>query len=83
MHPDNQGKGIGTALIKHGLAKADELGFDVFVVAFAAGFKAYRNAGFKLLSSFVQDATRVGGNDHYAVEFMEYVASKRDGRTGD
>lgn len=77
VHPDNQGKGIGTALIKHGLAKAEELGFDVFVVAFAAGFKVYRNTGFQYLSSIIQDATRVGGNDHYAIEFMEYVVSKR------
>lgn len=76
VHPENQGKGVGTALLKHGIQKAEELGLDIFVLAFISGFKVYKNVGFKVLDSIVQDATRFGGNDNYAVELMEYVVNK-------
>ncbi|KUI65965.1 hypothetical protein VM1G_02388 [Cytospora mali] len=72
VHPENQGKGVGTALLKHGIEKAQELGIDIFVLAFVGGFRAYNNAGFITLDSLVQDATAYGGNDNYAVQFMEY-----------
>lgn len=45
-------------------------------MAFVGGFKLYENAGFKVLESIVQDATRFGGNDYYAVRFMELEVNK-------
>lgn len=77
VHPDNQGKGVGTALLEHGIQKAKELGMDIFVLAFVGGFRAYKNMGFTTLGSLVQDATAYGGNDHYAVKFMEYEVGKK------
>ncbi|KAF3763309.1 acyl-CoA N-acyltransferase [Cryphonectria parasitica EP155] len=76
VHPDNQGKGIGSALVKHGIQKARELGIDVFVLAFASGFKVYTNAGFDVLETFDQDATKVGGTEHYIVRLMELRVKK-------
>lgn len=77
VHPDNQGKGVGTALLRHGIQKAEELGMDIFVLAFVGGFRAYKNTGFITLGSIVQDATAYGGNDHYAVQFMEYEVGQK------
>ncbi|KUI59146.1 hypothetical protein VP1G_06410 [Cytospora mali] len=78
VHPENQGKGVGTALLKHGIAKAQEIGIDIFVLAFVEGFRAYNNVGFITMDSLVQDATAYGGNDNYAVQFMEYRVGKKE-----
>lgn len=78
VHPEHQGKGVGTALLRHGIQKAGELGIDIFVLAFVGGFRAYKNVGFTMLESVVQDATAYGGNDYYAVQFMEYVVGRKD-----
>lgn len=77
VHPENQGKGAGLALLKHGILKAQELGLDIFVMAFVGGFGIYKRMGFTLLDSLVQDATPFGGNDNYAVQFMELVISEK------
>lgn len=76
VHPENQGKGAGLALLKHGIQKAQELGLDIFVMAFVGGFGIYKRMSFKLLDSLVQDATPFGGNDNYAVQFLELQAEK-------
>ncbi|KXH51148.1 acetyltransferase [Colletotrichum nymphaeae SA-01] len=41
VHPDNQGKGIGTALVKSGISQAKELGLDIFIHAMEAGVGLY------------------------------------------
>lgn len=76
VHPNYQRKGIGTALIKHGIKKAREIGIDIFVLALEGGFKAYENTGFRLLESIVQDATRVGGSKRYSIQFMDFIVNK-------
>lgn len=76
VHPDFQRRGIGTALIRHGIKKAQELSIDIFVMALEGGFKAYENTGFRLLESIVQDATRIGGSDRYPVQFMDFMVNK-------
>lgn len=52
------------------------MGLDIFVMAFVGGFKLYENAGFRILDSIVQDATKFGGDDNYAVRFLELEASR-------
>lgn len=47
-------------------------------MAVVGGFRVYENQGFMMLHSIVQDATAYGGNDNYAIRFMEY----RVGREG-
>lgn len=76
VHPENQGKGAGLALLRHGIQKAQELGLDIFVLAFVGGFGIYKRMNFKLLDSLVQDATTFGGNANYAVQFLELPAEK-------
>lgn len=76
VHPDNQGKGAGLALLKHGIQKAQELGLDIFVMAFVGGFGIYKRMDFRLLDSLVQDATPFGGNANYAVQFLELPVEK-------
>ncbi|CAN8097321.1 unnamed protein product [Discula destructiva] len=77
VHPENQGKGAGLALLKHGIQEAQELGLDIYVMALAGGFGIYDRMGFKLLDSLVQDATPFGGNENYAVRFMEYTVNEK------
>lgn len=72
VHPSNQKKGVGLALVKHGIEQARSLGLDVFLLACSSGFRMYEKAGFKELDRIVQDATRVGGTSHYEVRFMVY-----------
>lgn len=76
VHPDEQGKGVGSALLEHGIRKAQELRLDIFVLSFVGGFKIYEHRGFKLLDSMVQDATPYGGNSQYAVQYMELEAKR-------
>lgn len=76
VHPENQGKGAGLSLLKHGIQKAQELGLDVFVMAFVGGFGIYKRMDFRLLDSLVQDATPFGGNANYAVKFLELPVQK-------
>lgn len=77
VHPEEQGRGVGSALVRHGITKARELGIDIFVTAFVGGFGLYERLGFTLLDSIVQDATPYGGNDDYAVRFLEMETSKQ------
>lgn len=48
------------------------MNMDIFVLAMAGGFRIYKRMGFKLMETVVQDATRYGGNDNYAFQFLEY-----------
>lgn len=72
VHPEHQGKGVGTALLKYGIEKAKEMNMDIFVLAMVGGFRIYTRMGFELMETVVQDATRYGGNDNYTFHFMEY-----------
>lgn len=76
VHPENQGKGAGLALLEHGIQKAQELSLDIFVMAFVGGFGIYKRMNFRLLDHLVQDATPFGGNANYAVQFLELPAKK-------
>ncbi|KAK1708219.1 acetyltransferase [Colletotrichum acutatum] len=55
VHPDNQGKGIGTALVKSGILIAKELGLDIFIHAMEAGVDLYKRLGFVIETEFLQD----------------------------
>ncbi|POS73480.1 acetyltransferase [Diaporthe helianthi] len=78
VHPENQGRGVGKALLKHGIEKAREMNMDIFVLGMAAGFQIYKRMGFTVMEKVVQDATRYGGNDNYAFQFLEYEIRKGD-----
>ncbi|KAK0378525.1 acetyltransferase [Colletotrichum limetticola] len=62
VHPDNQGKGIGTALVKSGISKAKELCLDIFIHAMEDGVDLYKRLGFVIGTEFLQDDTKYGGN---------------------
>ncbi|KAF9731296.1 hypothetical protein PMIN06_010782 [Paraphaeosphaeria minitans] len=72
VHPSNQKKGVGLALVKHGIEQARSLGLDIFLLACSGGFRMYEKAGFKEVDRIIQDATRIGGTNHYEVRFMVY-----------
>jgi predicted N-acetyltransferase YhbS len=76
VHPDNQGKGIASALVQSGIRQAEQLGLDIFVLAFRAGFGVYKRLGFRMERELIQDDTIYGGEGDYPVRFMIYEHSK-------
>ncbi|GJC89475.1 hypothetical protein ColLi_12313 [Colletotrichum liriopes] len=72
VHPDNQGKGIGTALVQSGMRQAEEMGLDVFVHAMQAGVGVYKRLGFSIEKEFLQDDTSYGGKGDVYTALMVY-----------
>ncbi|KZL66174.1 GCN5-related N-acetyltransferase [Colletotrichum tofieldiae] len=72
VHPDNQGKGIGTALVQSGMRQAEEMGLDVFVHAMQAGVGVYKRLGFNIEKEFLQDDTSYGGKGEVYTALMVY-----------
>ncbi|OHF02975.1 acetyltransferase [Colletotrichum orchidophilum] len=70
VHPDNQGKGIGTALVQSGMARAKEMGLDIFIHAMEAGVDLYKRLGFCIEKEFFQDDTTYGGNGQVYTALM-------------
>lgn len=77
VHPEYQGHGAGSALLKHGIQQAQEAGVDIIVLAFSGGFGLYKRMGFQVLDSVTQDASEFGGTDCYTVQIMELEANKQ------
>jgi ribosomal protein S18 acetylase RimI-like enzyme len=59
-HPDHQRKGAGSALLKHGLEKADALGLPVIVYASVTGRPLYEKHGFQFVRELPLDAREYG-----------------------
>lgn len=55
VHPSHQRHGIATALVASGMRAAEELGLDMFILAFRAGWKVYERLGFVVEKVCVQD----------------------------
>jgi len=72
VHPDNQGKGIGTALVQSGMIEAAKLNLDIFILAFKAGLGLYKRLGFRVEREIVQDDSKYGGPGDYRTYFMIY-----------
>lgn len=70
MHPENQGKGVGTALVRSGIEQAEKLGLDIFVLALEAGKRVYQRLGFRVVRELVQDDSMYGGPGRWAVYYM-------------
>ncbi|KAL5319711.1 hypothetical protein ACEPPN_012767 [Leptodophora sp. 'Broadleaf-Isolate-01'] len=70
VHPEQQGKGIGTALVQSGMREAEKLGLDIFIVAMKAGMGVYKRLGFRVERVLVQDDEKYGGLGEYKTYFM-------------
>jgi predicted N-acetyltransferase YhbS len=72
VHPENQGKGIATALVQSGMNQAEKMGLDIFVLAFKRGWGVYSRLGFRIEDELIQDDSMYGGEGEYAVRYMIY-----------
>ncbi|RFU78513.1 acyl- n-acyltransferase [Trichoderma arundinaceum] len=72
VHPENQGKGVGSLLIQSGMKQAEKLGLDIFIVAFRGGWGVYSRHGFRVEEELIQDDSIYGGPGEYAMRFMIY-----------
>jgi len=76
VHPDYQGNGIGSMLVKSGLEQVEKLGFDCFVLAKNAGLGVYQRAGFKLLDQVLGDNSMYGGPGLFTWSLLDYKVKK-------
>ncbi|KAI0603489.1 hypothetical protein F4775DRAFT_533908 [Biscogniauxia sp. FL1348] len=76
VHPDNWGHGIGTLLVEAGIAQAEKMGVDIFVLAYKAGLGVYLRLGFTLLDQLIQDDSKYGGRGEYGTYFLEMEVEK-------
>lgn len=72
VHPENKGKGIGTALVADGIKQSQEVGLPIFAMAYKAGLGIYRCLGFKEVDRVIQDNAQWGGVSEYGAYFMIY-----------
>jgi len=72
VHPENQGKGVGTALVQSGMKHAEKIGLAIFVHAFEAGVGVYKRLGFYIEKDIVQDDKIWGGEGEHHVYLMTY-----------
>lgn len=77
VHPDNQRKGIGTALVQSGMEQAARLGLDIFIYAKSQGVDVYKRLGFRVERDFVLDDSMYGGTGEVYVALMIYQQSPR------
>lgn len=63
VHPDYQGKGLGSRLLKHGLDLADAEGRVVYIEATAAGYPVYAKLGFEEIDAIRVDLSKWGGKE--------------------
>ena len=57
-------------LVESGIKEAEQMGLDIFVLAFKAGLGVYKRVGFKLLDQIIQDDSKYGGKGEYGVYFL-------------
>ncbi|KAJ5621897.1 Acyl-CoA N-acyltransferase [Penicillium herquei] len=72
VHPDNQRRGVGTALVKSGIDQANKMGLEIFVHAFKDGVALYQRMGFRLIAELIQDDSAYGGSGEYGAYFFIY-----------
>jgi ribosomal protein S18 acetylase RimI-like enzyme len=77
VHPENQGKGVATALVQSGMRHAEEMGLDIFVLAFKPAWGVYQRLGFRTERELIQDYSVYGGESEYGVRYMIYEPSTR------
>ncbi|KAL4878346.1 acyl-CoA N-acyltransferase [Aspergillus karnatakaensis] len=70
VHPEHQGKGVGSALLDWGVCEAERLGLVVYLEATEAGRPLYERAGFEAVETVVFDAAEFGGFGRQTYTFM-------------
>ncbi|KAK8111065.1 uncharacterized protein PG998_007522 [Apiospora kogelbergensis] len=78
VHPSNKGRGIGSMLVGNGVAAAEKMNVDIYMMAYEAGLGVYKKFGFEILESNVQDLARWGGEGPYATYMIEKKMAKRE-----
>ncbi|KAK6855854.1 hypothetical protein PG995_008005 [Apiospora arundinis] len=78
VHPDDKGRGIASMLVKNGVAAAETMNVDIYMMAYEAGLNVYKKFGFEVLELNIQDLEKWGGEGPYATYMMEKKIVKRD-----
>ncbi|KAH8668962.1 acyl-CoA N-acyltransferase [Xylariales sp. PMI_506] len=76
VHPENQGRGVATLLVEHGVAEAERLGVDVIVMAYKPAVGIYKRLGFELVEQYLEDDPKDGGKGEFGAYFMVRKSNK-------
>ncbi|KAK3356617.1 hypothetical protein B0T25DRAFT_497272 [Lasiosphaeria hispida] len=79
VHPDHQGKGVASSLVRRGMRHAERLGVPIFVLAFDVSRGLYLRLGFREVEQLLQDARPLGGHENYNTYFLVYEPSSYNG----
>ncbi|KAF1809883.1 hypothetical protein P152DRAFT_378068, partial [Eremomyces bilateralis CBS 781.70] len=60
VHPKHQRKGVGAALLRWGIDRADALGIECFIEATPEGRRSYERVGFRAVQERVFDMRPFG-----------------------
>lgn len=58
-------------LVASGIAQAEKLGVDIYMMAYKAGLHMYQRLGFEMLEYKIQDDSKWGGKGEYGTYFLE------------
>ncbi|KAI0469234.1 acyl-CoA N-acyltransferase [Xylaria cf. heliscus] len=72
VHPENKGRGVGTALVANGIRQSERIRLPIFAMAYKAGLGIYTRLGFKEVNRVIQDNSLWGGVGEYGAYFMIY-----------
>lgn len=74
-HPDHQGRGAASMMLKWGAAEADRLGLVSYLEASPVGKKLYEKNGFQELETVRVDFSKWGGPAEFSTALMSRPAS--------
>lgn len=81
VHPENQRKGVATALVRSGVAMAERLRLDIFILAFRMGHGVYSKLGFRTVEEMHEDDSMYGGPGDYGLWLMVKDVVKPEARS--
>ena len=70
VHPDHQGKGLASKLLKAGLEDADRAQAQTYIEASPAGLPVYLKYGWKIIDEMTVDMTPYGGHGIESQPFL-------------
>ena len=59
-------------MVQSGMRQAEEMGLDIFILAFKSAVGVYKRLGFQVEREIIQDDSIYGGKGEYGVYFMFY-----------
>ena len=70
VDPRHKRRGIATQLLMSGIAAAENMDMDVFIMGWKMGLPLYIKCGFELVDTIAQDDSMYGGDGEWKSHFL-------------